>query len=101
VMVALFLVCLGRAASPGRRSLVVDLVASGPAFPGAHVQRVFTRHGATLEIREAWFGNEARASYLATFATDVPLDTVHEDLVAGGAAGLRAVSWEPARKRLL
>jgi hypothetical protein len=101
VMVALFLVCLGRAAGPGRRSLVVDLVASGPAFPGAHVQRVFARHGATLEIREAWFGDEARATYLVTFATDVPLDPVHEDLVAGGAAGLRAVSWEPARKRLL
>lgn len=101
VMVAVFLVCLSRTASPGRRSLVVDLVASGPAFPGAHVQRVFARHGATLEIREAWFGDEARATYLATFATDVPLDAVHTDLVAGGAAGLRAVSWEPARKRLL
>jgi hypothetical protein len=101
LMVAAFLVCLGRAASAGRRSLVVDLVAAGPAIPGEHVQRVFARHGATLEIREAWFGDEARATYLATFATDVPLDVVHADLVADGAAGLRAVSWEPARKRLL
>jgi hypothetical protein len=100
-MVALFLLALGRTGNPARRSLVVDLVACGPAFPGAHVQRVFARHGATLEIREAWFGDEARATYLATFATDVPLDEVHADLVAGGAGGLRAVTWEPARKRLL
>ena len=101
VMVAVFLVCLGRTNGPARRSLLVDLVARGPAFPGAHVHRVFTRHGATLEIREAWFGDEARATYLATFSTDVPLDAVHADLVDGGTAGLRAVSWEPARKRLL
>jgi len=100
-MIALFLVCLARSGGPGRRRLLVDLVACGPAFPGAHVQRVFARHGATLEIREAWFGDDARATYLATFAGDVPLDAVHADLVAGGTGGLRAVSWEPAKKRLL
>jgi len=101
VMVAVFLVCLSRTGAAGRRSLVVDLVACGPTFPGEHVQRVFGRHGATLEIREAWFGEEARATYLATFGADVPLDAVHADLVAGGTTGLRAVSWEPARKRVL
>lgn len=100
-MIALFLVCLGRSAGPGRRTLLVDLVACGPSFPGAHVQRVFTRHGGTLEIREAWFGDDARATYLATFAGDVPLDAVHADLIADGRGGLRAVSWEPAKKRLL
>jgi len=100
-LIALFLAALGHTAGPGRRSLVVDLVACGPAFPGAHVQRVFARHGATLEIREAWFGDDARASYLATFATEVALDAVHADLLADGTAGLRAVSWEPAKKRLL
>jgi hypothetical protein len=100
-MVGLFLVALTRTSGRSRRSLLVDLVASGPDFPGAHVQRVFARHGASLEIRDAWFGDEARASYLATFAADAPLDVVHADLVAGGTAGLRAVSWEPARKRLL
>lgn len=100
-MVVLFLLGLGHAGGRSRRSLVVDLVACGPAFPGAHVQRVFARHGATLEIREAWFGDEARATYLATFAADVPLDDIHSDLVADASAGLRSVSWEPARKRLL
>jgi hypothetical protein len=100
-MVALFLVALSRTGARSRRSLVVDLVACGPAFPGEHVQRVFARHGASLEIRQVWFGDEARATYLATFAADAELDAVHADLVAGGTAGLRAVSWEPARKRLL
>ena len=100
-MVVLFLLGLDHTGGRSRRSLVVDLVACGPAFPGAHVQRVFARHGATFEIREAWFGDEARATYLATFAADVPLDDIHADLVADGSAGLRSVSWEPARKRLL
>jgi len=100
-MIALFLVYLARTGGPGHRLLLVDLVACGPAFPGAHVQRVFARHGATLEIREAWFGDDARATYLATFTGDVPLDAVHDDLIAGGTGGLRAVSWEPAKKRLL
>jgi hypothetical protein len=99
-MIALFLVWLGRSGSPARRSLVVDLVACSAEFPGAHVQRVFTRHGATLEIREASFDDAARATFVATFAEDVVLDAVHADLLAGGTAGLRAVSWEPAKKRL-
>jgi hypothetical protein len=101
VMIALFLTWLGRSGGPARRSLVVDLVACGPVFPGAHVQRVFARHGAMLEIREASFDDNARATYLVTFAGDVPIDAVHADLVAEGTAGLRAVSWEPAKKRLL
>lgn len=100
-MIALFLAWLGRGGSPARRSLIVDLVACTAAFPGAHVQRVFARHGATLEIREASFEANARATYLATFASDVALDAVHADLLASGTAGLRAVSWGPAKKRLL
>jgi hypothetical protein len=100
-MIALFLLWLGRSGSTSTRSLVVDLIASSSTFPGDHVQRVFARHGATLEIREASFDDNARATYLATFASDVALDAVHVDLLAGGTAGLRAVSWEPAKKRLL
>jgi hypothetical protein len=100
VMLCAFLVCLERTGATGRRSLVVDLVACGAAFPAAHVQRVFAQHGATLEIREAWLGDDARATYLATLGADVTLDAVHADLMAPGS-GLRAVSWEPARKKVL
>ena len=96
VMVCLFLVVLARMSTEQTRSLRVEFVAEGGRFPDAHVQRVCVRHGVSLEVREA-----ARASYVATAPAALSLDALNGDLMAGGAAGLRAITWEPARKRLL
>ena len=101
VMICLFLVVLARLSTAQTRALRVELVADSGAFPGAHVERVCARHGVTLEVRELSYGEAARASYAATAPADLSLDVLNRELMAGGAAGLRAVTWEPARKRLL
>ena len=70
VMICLFLVVLARL------STAADAVAAGGArrrerpVPGPHVQRVCTRHGVTLEVRELSYGEAARASYVATAPAD-------------------------------
>ena len=101
VMVCLFLVVLARMSTEQTRSLRVEFVAEGGRFPDAHVQRVCVRHGVSLEVREVSYGDAARASYVATAPAALSLDALNGDLMAGGAAGLRAITWEPARKRLL
>jgi hypothetical protein len=101
VMVCLFLAVLAGLATGQTRALRVELVADGGAFPDAHVQRVCARHRVALEVREMSYGDAARASYLATAPAGLSLDVLNGELLAGGAAGLRAVTWEPARKRLL
>jgi hypothetical protein len=47
------------------------------------------------------YGDAARATYLATGPADLSLDALNGELMADGTAGLRAITWEPARKRLL
>jgi len=100
-MIALFLVVLTWVGTPQTRSLRVEFVAEGDSFPGSHVQRVCMRHGVTLEVRELSYGDAARATYVATAPADISLDALNAELMGSGAARLRAVAWEPARKRLL
>jgi hypothetical protein len=52
-------------------------------------------------VRELSYGDAARATYVATAPADVSLDALNADLMGNSAARLRAVAWEPARKRLL
>jgi hypothetical protein len=101
VMICLFLVVLARLPTDQTRSLRVEFVADGGTFPDSHVERVCARHGVTLEVRELSYGDAARASYVATAPAHLLLDALSGELMARGTAGLRAVTWEPARKRLL
>lgn len=76
------------------RTVLIDIVADGPQFPGDHVKDVFARHGIRAEPREVVHGEAARAKFLATLDARVSLDLVGEQLVAAGRAGVRAVSWD-------
>jgi hypothetical protein len=100
-MICLFLALLPRLGAAQMRSLRVELVADGPAFPGAHVQRVCARHGVTLEVREVSYGDHATSTYVATGPADLALDRLSDELLGAGTFGLRGVTWEPAKKRLL
>jgi hypothetical protein len=100
VMICLFLALLPRLGAP-TRSLRVEFVAEGRTFPGAHVAHVCARHGVTLEMREVSCGETAASTYVATGPADLPLDRLNDELLAGGTSGLRSITWEPAKKRLL
>jgi hypothetical protein len=101
VMICLFLALLPRLGAAHTRSLRVELVAEGRAFPGAHVQRVCARHGVTLEVREVSCGETATSTFVATGPADLPLDRLNDELLGDGTSGLRSITWEPAKKRLL
>jgi hypothetical protein len=96
---SVFLLMLDRFAWTSPRAMMVKLVADTPLFPRAHVQDVFAFHRVSSELREVSQGERASAKYQATVLPGTVLEDVSADLLAGGAAGLRSVSWEPARKR--
>ncbi len=102
VAIALFLAILTHVGTPTTRSLRVDFVADGDSFPDAHVQRVCARRGVALEVRELSYGETAKATYVATVPADLSLDALNNELMTGdGTARMRAIAWEPARKKLL
>lgn len=100
-MLCVFLVLLEGVATERTRALLVELVASGPAFPIDHVLRVFNAHRVSVELREMSQGDPARAKYLAFCGPGTGLETLNADLLAGGSGGLRAIAWEPAGKKAL
>jgi len=91
---------LSRLPQQTTRALAVELTARGGDFPLAQVYRVFTRHGVTIEIREISQGDTASAKYLATCPSGTSLEALNADLL-NAPVGLRAIAWEPARKKVL
>lgn len=82
------------------RSMLVEIVADGREFPMAHVQSVFARNGIVFEPREVSQGKEAAVQYQTTLNLGDSLEDLSAQLMAGGAAGLKSVSWEPVKRPL-
>lgn len=100
-MLCLFLLLLDRFAAPQTRSFSVELISTGSAFPSDHVRRMFAHHGVAAELREMSHGEAATVTYLATCAAGTSLEALNADLMAGETKSLRAIAWEPARKKQL
>jgi hypothetical protein len=99
LFLAIVLLSLHRLEVKDGRAVKVRLVASGAAFPLAHVHEVFTHHHIPIEPLEVTAGTETAMRFRGRFATDEGLDsqleTISHQLLADG--GLKEVSWEPAK----
>jgi anti-anti-sigma factor len=94
----LFLLLLDRIPYRKPRAMTVDLVANTREFPLAHVQSVFARYGIVFEPREMSQGEKVKVTYHATLPSEISLEDLSADLMAGGTSGIKSVSWEPAKK---
>ena len=80
------------------RALAVEVVAEGRDFPTDHVQGVFARNRIVFETREVSQGKETAVTYHALIDPNLSLDDLSAQLMAGGSAGVRSVSWEQPKK---
>ena len=101
VMLCLFLLVLGRLTTPKARSMLVELISPTSVFPSDHVQRTFARHGVSVELREMSHAEPATAKYLAVCAPSTSLEALNADLLTAEGNGLKAIAWEPAKKKQL
>jgi len=99
VFVCLFLVVLSRLGEQKPRPMMLEIVASGREFPTAHVQRILAAWQIQSEAREISHGKEATVKYHVTLDPDTPLEVLSEQLMSGGAAGLKSVEWEAPPKK--
>jgi anti-anti-sigma factor len=93
-----FLFLLDRTSARRARALAVEVVAEGRDFPTDHVQGVFARNRVVFETREVSQGKETAVTYHALIDPNLSLDDLSAQLMAGGAAGVRSVSWEQPKK---
>lgn len=99
VMLCGLLWALEWAAAHPTRAFLVELVAGSDVFPFPHVQQVFARHNVVVEPREVCGGDPARVKYLAVCRHELSLETLNADLLSAGTSSLRAVAWEPVKKK--
>jgi len=83
------------------RKMTVEIVASGREFPVDHVQQVFAVNRVVFEPREVSQGDEAIVSYLTRLAPHDSLEDISNQLMAGGKAGIKNVSWSAPKARLM
>jgi hypothetical protein len=93
-----FLYVLDRTSVRSTRALAVEVVAEGRDFPTDHVQSIFARNRVVFETREVSQGKETAVTYHALIDPNLSLDDLSAQLMAGGSAGVRSVSWEQPKK---
>lgn len=80
------------------RTMMVEIVAEGRDFPLHHVQKVFAVNHVVFEPREVSQGDEATVRYLTTLAPHDSLEDLSSQLMDGGKAGIKNVSWSPPKR---
>jgi anti-anti-sigma factor len=80
------------------RQMLVEIVSEGRDFPLNHVQKVFALNHVVFEPREIEQGDEATVRYLTTLGPNDSLEDLSQQLMDGGKAGLKNVSWSPPKR---
>jgi len=80
------------------RQMLVEIVAAGREFPANHVQKVFAVNRVVFEPREVAQGDEATVRYLTSLAPHDSLEDLSNQLMDGGKAGIKNVSWSPPKR---
>ncbi|MBI3695750.1 MAG: hypothetical protein HY238_13040, partial [Acidobacteria bacterium] len=100
VFLCLVLAVLDRFGEAKARVVVLSLVATSKDFPDEHVHNILTQSVTFFEPREVIHGNEAVVRYSVTMDPNVSLSYLSQQLMAGGTAGLKSVSWgEPPKAK--
>ncbi len=85
-------------ASDRPRTMMVEIEAEGRNFPLHHVQKVFAVNHIVFEPREVEQGDQAKVRYLTTLAPHDSLEDLSNQLMDGGKAGIKNVSWSPPKR---
>ena len=89
---------LGLFAAQKPRQMLVEIEAKGREFPLSHVQKVFALNRIVFEPREIEQGDESTVRYLTTLGPNDSLEDLTQQLMDGGKAGLKNVSWSPPKR---
>jgi anti-anti-sigma factor len=98
LFLCLCLAFLDRVGARRPRAMMAEVEAEGREFPTAHVQGVFARNHVIFEPREVSQGKEISVRYYTLLDPDQSLESLSEQLMEGGKADVKSVSWEMPRK---
>ncbi len=94
----LTLVGLDLMAEEKPRLMMLDVVATSPAFPTEHVHTVLGSVVDSFEPREVIEGKEAARKYIVHLRPTTSLAYISQELMKEGTAGIKTVSWGQPKK---
>ena len=81
------------------RTMMLEMVATGPEFPVEYVNRLLLAYQIRFESRGvSQQGQKTTARYFCTLDPDTPLQRLSDQLTDSQVEGLRSVSWETLKK---
>lgn len=80
------------------RLMRVAVVAEGATYPTSHISQVFSDHGIVAEPLEISHGEQTIIRYRAVFNGSRAFEQVSEQLLDGGANGIKSVSWDAPKR---
>lgn len=98
LFLCLCLALLNRLGARRPRAMMAEIEADGREFPTAHVQSVFARNRVIFEPREVSQGKALSVRFYTLLDPDQSLESLSEELMAGGKASVKSVCWELPRK---
>ena len=98
MFICVFLAYVNRFGEDRPRIMYLELVSSGKEFPLDHVQGVLRRTVTSVESLKFASGDQPVARYSVTMEQNTALSYITSELMAGGNAGLKSVSWEQPKK---
>ena len=98
LFLCLCLALLDRIGARRPRAMMVEVEAEGREFPTSHVQGIFARSHVIFEPREVSQGKTLSVRYYTLLDPDQSIESLSEQLMAGGKANVKSVSWELPRK---
>ena len=81
-----------------RRSMDLEMVASGSEFPTEYVRRLLSAYQIRFEPREVDAGKKATVRYHCHLDPDTPLQRLSEQLMDPKAGDLKSVVWETPKR---
>jgi anti-anti-sigma factor len=98
LFLCLCLVLLNRIGARRPRAMMAEVEAEGREFPTSHVQGIFAKNHVIFEPREVSQGKALSVRYYTLLDPDQSLESLSEQLMEGGRANVKSVSWELPRK---
>lgn len=98
ISICITIVLLDRFGEARPRTVALELVATGKDFPIEHVQRVLGANVRFYEPLKVVHGDEAVMRFNVKMEPEASLTWLCNQLMAGGAAGLKSVSWDYPKK---
>jgi hypothetical protein len=97
LVIFLWLLHMGGSKEEGKRSLVLEVTASGFEKPRALVQHVLTKNGIKHEVRKITKGESSTFRYEVQLDSTLSIEELNAQMLDSGPGEIKSISWDAVK----